>query len=346
MTPIARGVLLALAAASAFGATTPLIQRLGAGSGPAAIAALLYLGAAGFAAIPHRREAEIRLRRRWWPRVVAVGLFGAFVAPIALAAGLARIHGTAAALLLNFEAVFTVALGALVYREPLGPRVSLAVLAIVTGGVLVAVDQGGTGAIGWSGPLLVVLATLAWAVDNALSRPLADLDPSDVVVGKGIVGAISSLVVAAAVGAAWPGVSQSVGLVACGAIGFGGSLRLYLRAQRVLGAARTGSVFAVAPFLGMLAAILLGQPLGGWLTALGGVAMGVGVWLHFGERHDHAHVHPPDVHTHPHRHDDSHHDDHRHEPPFEGEHTHEHAHRERQHAHPHGEDLHHRHPHS
>ena len=81
--PIARGVLLALAAAVAFGATTPVVQRLAEGAGPAATAALLYAGAAGFAAVQRRSEAQ--LTRAWWPRVVGVGLTGAFLAPIALA---------------------------------------------------------------------------------------------------------------------------------------------------------------------------------------------------------------------------------------------------------------------
>jgi drug/metabolite transporter (DMT)-like permease len=96
MSPIARGVLLALSAAAAFGAATPVVQRLAEGAGPSTTAALLYAGAASFALLPHARVAEVRLTRAWWPRVLAVGLTGAFVAPIALAAGLARTSGTTA----------------------------------------------------------------------------------------------------------------------------------------------------------------------------------------------------------------------------------------------------------
>lgn len=343
MTPIARGVLLAVAAAGAFGATTPLVQRLGAGVGPAATAALLYAGAAGFAALVPRGDAEVRLSRAHAGRLLAVGLSGAFVAPVALAAGLARTNGTAAALLLNLEAVFTVALGAWWWREPVGGRVIGAVALIAAGGAIVGLDGGGAGGTTLAGPLLVALATLAWAVDNTLSRPLSDLDPSDVVAAKGAVGASASAVAALALGAAWPGPLAALGIAACGAVGFGASLRLYLRAQRALGAARTGSVFAVAPFLGALGAAALGEPLGGALTAVGGLAMALGVWLHLGEDHDHEHAHEALAHDHPHRHDDGHHDDHAHDPPVLGEHAHPHVHAARTHRHPHGEDLHHRH---
>jgi drug/metabolite transporter (DMT)-like permease len=343
MTPIARGVLLAIAAAAAFGATTPVVQQLADGAGAPATAALLYAGAAGFALVSRQRGHEVRLDRTWWPRVLSVGLSGAFVAPIALAAGLARTNGTTASLLLNLEAVFTVVLGAVFWREPVGGRVAAAVAVIALGGALVGLGPGGAGTTSWLGPALVAAATLAWAVDNTLSRPLSDLEPADVVAAKGAVGVVASLLVALLTGAAWPAPLPALGVAACGAIGFGASLRLYLRAQRVLGAARTGSVFAVAPFLGALGAALLGEPLGGWLTVAGGLAMGLGVWLHLGEDHDHEHVHEALDHEHPHRHDDGHHDDHHHEPPVHGEHTHRHVHVPRAHRHPHGEDLHHRH---
>ena len=125
---------------------------------------------------------------------------------------------------------------------------------------------------------------------------------------------------------------------------FGGSLRLYLRAQRVLGSARTGSVFAVAPFLGAIVALALGEPFGGWATGAGGLLTAVGVYLHLTEEHDHAHEHPALTHDHPHRRDDGHHDDHHHEGLAAGRtHAHPHTHEPREHQNAHGEDVHHQH---
>jgi drug/metabolite transporter (DMT)-like permease len=340
MTPIARGVATAALSAALFGATTPFLQRFGAGAAPAATAALLYAGAALFAAVTGGRA----LPKTWWPRLGGVGLFGAFLAPLALAAGLARTHGTTASLLLNLEAVFTVALGALIHREPVGGRVLAGLGLVALGGVAVALDGSATteGFTEGVGALLIAAATLSWATDNTLSRPLSDLDPASVVVGKGVAGALLSVAVATMTGAAWPSVSASVGVLVCGALGYGVSLRLYLRAQRTLGAARTGSVFAVAPFLGVVAALALGEPLGGPGVALGGVLMALGVWVHLGEDHDHEHTHEAQTHEHAHRHDDGHHE-HEHEPPVVGEHSHPHTHHHVVHLHAHGEDLHHRH---
>jgi len=343
MNPITTGVLLALAAAASFGVTTPLIQRFGQGVGPFTVAGLLYAGASGlaFALGPSRSEAP--LSRAQLPRLLLVALFGAFVAPVLLAIGLKATSGTSASLLLNLEAVFTVILGAVVHREPVGRRVAAAVVVIALGGAVVGFSPG-DGRATVLGGLLVAGATLSWALDNTLSRPLSELDPGQVVAAKGALGALAALGVAAALREGVPRAGPSVGLLVCGALGYGGSLRLYLRAQRILGAARTGSVFAVAPFLGAVVALLLGEPLGGWSTAAGGVLMAIGVFLHLTEAHEHLHAHEALRHSHPHRHDDGHHDDHVHEglPPDEV-HTHPHGHAPRSHSHAHGEDLHHRH---
>lgn len=339
MSPIRRGVLLALAAALAFGVSTPLVQLAGRSLGPFTVAGLLYAGAAGLAALTGGAGS---LPRSAWRTLLAMALAGGFLAPALLAGGLARSNGASASLLLNLEAVFTVGLGAVVHREAVGGRVWLAVAAIAGGGALLVLDHGGTLALD-AGLLLVVAATLAWATDNTLSRGVADLDPGRVVVAKGALGSVVSFAVALAMREPAPSAVAAAGLLACGALGYGASLRLYLLAQRTLGSARTGSVFAVGPFLGALVAVALGEPAGGWLTLGGGLAIAVGVWLHVTEHHEHEHDHPAEEHDHPHRHDDGHHD---HVHPGLAPsvvHAHPHTHTPLRHEHAHGEDVHHRH---
>ncbi len=343
MSPITSGVLLALAAAASFGITTPLVQHFGTEIGPFTTAGLLYAGAAGLALAVGRGATEAPLERRHWPRLGWVALFGAFIAPVLLALGLKATSGTHASLLLNLEAVFTVVLGAAIHREPVGRRVAAAVVVIALGGAVVSAAPG-DGSATLLGGLLIAGATLGWALDNTLSRPLSELDPGSIVAGKGAIGAVLSFAAALVWQESVPTVGAALGVLACGAFGYGGSLRLYLRAQRVLGSARTGSVFAVAPFLGAMVALALGEPFGGWTTTAGGLLMAVGVYLHLTERHDHAHEHPELTHDHPHRHDDGHHDDHAHVGLAAGTvHAHPHTHERREHQHAHGEDVHHQH---
>jgi ABC-type nickel/cobalt efflux system permease component RcnA len=134
-------------------------------------------------------------------------------------------------------------------------------------------------------------------------------------------------------------------LLAVGATGYGLSLRLYLLAQRAFGAARTGSVFAFAPFIGAAVAFALGERSAGWLMALGGGLMLAGVVLHLAERHEHPHTHEAMEHEHAHRHDDGHHTHTHPVMPEGGSHSHRHAHEPMTHAHAHAPDVHHRHRH-
>jgi drug/metabolite transporter (DMT)-like permease len=346
-SPLARGAFLALLAALSFGLTTPIIERAGRGLGPFSTAALLYTGAALCALILGRLapSSGAPLRRGHLARLIGIALVGGALAPTLLAWGLQRSGAATGSLLLNLEAVFTVLLARLIYREPIGRRVAVAVILMALGGMALALDAASVA--GWSllGALAIVSATAAWALDNTLSRGLAEQDPVQIVASKGALGATVTGVAALAAGESRPTVFAVWALLACGATGYGLSLRLYLLAQRRMGAARTGSVFAIAPFVGASLAWLLGdRSPGAWTLASAGL-FGLGVLIHVTERHRHVHIHLETEHDHPHRHDDGHHD-HVHEPAFIGEHSHPHRHRRQEHEHEHAPDVHHEHVHA
>jgi drug/metabolite transporter (DMT)-like permease len=344
---IRRGAALAALAALLFGMTAPLLKRASAGAGPLLAGSLLYLGAAlgaGLLATLRRQPGgPAATRPRALVRLAAVALVGGAIAPTLLVLGLQRTDAATASLLLALEAPFTLALARLVLREFIGPRVTAAALAIVAGGVvLLGGSLGAPAAL--SGAVLVAAAALAWAVDNLLSRPLADHDPLDVVALKGILGGACSGAVGLALGERVPGLRAAGALLALGAVGYGISLQLYLRSQRVVGAARTASIFASAPFFGAAIAFAFGTPWPGVAFPVAALLVGVGLWLHLSEHHAHRHTHGPIEHEHLHRHDDGHHT-HRHDPMPAGAHSHPHRHEALTHEHEHSEDLHHLHRH-
>lgn len=343
--PALRGTSLALLAAALFGASTPLIQWLGEAVSPWMTAALLYAGAA-LAGLLTRSPAarEAALRRRQMPRLLAMALFGAVVAPCLLAWGLQRTSGAGASLMLTLEAVFTVLLAAALHRERVGQRVALAIGLITLGGLVLVVDRATVNAPPMFGLLAVLGATLAWAVDNALSRHLADADPGQVVLGKSALGAGCSFLLSLASGQTDVSLPAAGGLFLVGAFGYGLSLRCYLLAQRAFGAARTGSVFAAAPFIGAGIALALGDRAYSLAMGGGAILMLAGVILHLAEQHAHGHSHAAVEHEHAHTHNDGHHD-HAHDPLPSSSHSHPHQHVATAHHHPHVPDLHHLHGH-
>ncbi|MFM2057189.1 MAG: hypothetical protein RLY71_1574 [Pseudomonadota bacterium] len=343
--PALRGGLLALLAATLFGVSTPLVQHLGTGLGAFSTAALLYAGAALLGALLRQPvEREARLRRADFARLLAMALSGAVVGPVALAWGLQRTSGTSASLMLTLEALFTAVLAWKLYQESFDRRVALAMLLLLIGGVCLVLDQRHSDSASGIGLLAVGLATVAWGIDNTLSRALAEQDPAQVVLAKSCLGSCVSAAMAWQLGETVPSGTVAIGLVLVGATGYGLSLRVYLLAQRSFGAARTGSVFAFAPFIGALVAVAAGDRSWGNLLVAGSVLMLIGVLLHLAESHDHEHEHLWLEHEHAHRHDDRHHD-HAHEPMPTGAHSHVHVHLPIRHRHAHVPDVHHGHSH-
>ena len=169
-------------------------------------------------------------------------------------------------------------------------------------------------------------------------------DPGQVVLAKSGLGVVATFGLAWGFGETAPPLASAVALLAIGASGYGLSLRFYLLAQRTFGAARTGSVFAFAPFLGAMGAWGLGERSGTWLMLLGGALMLGGVVLHLVETHEHEHTHLDMEHEHAHTHDDGHHE-HAHTPMPVGPHSHRHRHAFQTHRHPHAPDAHHLHGH-
>jgi drug/metabolite transporter (DMT)-like permease len=343
--PALRGGLLALLAAALFGVSTPAVQRLGAGLGAFTTAALLYAGAALVGALSLRTAAqEARVQKSDIPRLLAMAGFGAALGPVALAWGLQHTSGTSASLMLTLEALFTAMLAWWLYGETMDRRVWAAMLMLLAGGMALVLDQGLLGGVQLLGLLAVLLATVAWGVDNTLSRGLAERDPSQVVMVKATMGSVATAALAAWNGEPLPLLPTALGLLAIGATGYGLSLRFYLLAQRAFGAARTGSVFAFAPFIGAAVAFSLGERSAGWLMLLGGALMLVGVVLHLAESHGHEHTHDALEHEHAHHHDDGHHS-HAHDVMPVGSHSHLHVHEPMTHAHTHAPDAHHLHRH-
>jgi len=198
---IVQGALLALLAAVLFGASAPLVQKAGTHIGSWMTAALLYAGAAIAGWLLRSTTAqEAALQRQHWPRLLLMAFFGAVIGPAALAWGLQHTSGMSASLMLALEAVFTVALSSLFYREQIDRRVGLAILLLTSGGVLLVLDSTESGAPQVLGLLAVMGATATWGIDNTLSRALADIDPGRVVLGKAALGAVCSFLIAMATG--------------------------------------------------------------------------------------------------------------------------------------------------
>jgi drug/metabolite transporter (DMT)-like permease len=338
-----RGIAFALSSALLFGASAPLAKLLLGQMGPWLLAGLLYLGSGlGLALLrpllPVQGAGFSRADWMWLALAVAAG---GVAGPVLMMVGLAHSPASSAALALNLEGVFTLALAWLVFRENADRRIVVGAGAILAGAALLS-WQDQAGGAGW-GLAAIAGACLAWAVDNNLTRKLSAGDPVRIAMTKGLVAGAVNTALALAMGEALPAF-PAIGLAAVlGLLGYGLSLVLFVLALRHLGTARTGAYFSTAPFAGALLAVpLLGESLTPLLAAAG-LLMALGLYLHLTERHAHDHVHEMLEHEHPHSHDEHH--QHPHDGAVNEPHSHRHVHPRMVHRHPHYPDIHHRHVH-
>jgi drug/metabolite transporter (DMT)-like permease len=352
-------VLQAILAAVLFGSSAPLSKILLNDLQPITLAGLLYLGSGLFAILfsivrkPIRNvhgqsvQTEAGLRKPDLPWLAGAIMAGGILGPILLLVGLQRTPASTAALLLNFESVATVIVAAFVFKEAIGKRIWWAIGLIAIASIILswnASDQWGISL----GAFAVLGACLMWGIDNNLTCNISAKDPMAIVMVKGFVAGGFSLALSLLLGYAVPGVETISIALLVGSLCYGASISLFVLALRNLGAARTGTLFATAPFVGVLLSFLFLREILTLQFLLSLPLMLLGTWFLLTEDHGHAHTHERLLHEHCHQHNDQHHehnhiDDQLAPYPVE-EHSHWHRH-DNNHSHDHVPDIHHRHDH-
>lgn len=344
-------ILQALTAALLFGISAPLSKLFLGEIAPISLAALLYLGSGlGLLAVRFLRranrqasadEAGIKRSDAGW---LAGAIFtGGVAAPILLMLSLQRTPAATASLLLNFESSATALVAALIFREAVSRRVWLAAGLITLASIALSVEINAVW--GFSlGALGILVACLMWGFDNNFTRCISAKDPLAIVTIKGLAAGSFSLLMAGLLAEPLPALPLVLGAMLVGFFCYGISIVLYIRALRDLGAARTSTLFGIAPLAGMLLSFMIFREFPGILFWIALPLMAVGTFLLVKEHHTHTHSHAPAVHEHTHNHDDDHHaHDHASQPALT--HSHIHGHSAVQHGHKHMPDLHHRHEH-
>lgn len=350
--PVYSGLLAAIL----FGATAPLAKLLLADIGPVMLAGLLYLGCGtGLAlykvisviSVPAHHHPEAPLTRPDIPWICGAVLAGGVLGPILLMIGLSSIPAATASLLLNCELVMTAGIAFFFFHEHVGKRLTAAIILIIIAGTLLSLDPGGITAISF-GALAVVAACFFWGLDNNLTSRIASKDPVMITVIKGICAGCISLLIAFSGNASVPSLTPAVYAMILGFFGYGLSIVLFIYTLRGAGAARAGSAFATAPFIGAILSLALFPGFPDILFWLSFVFMIAAIWLILSEHHLHLHTHWQVIHEHRHMHGDAHHV-HLHENEKNGnpvkDHTHRHVHEPVTHEHSHTPDIHHRHSH-
>lgn len=280
-------ILLAVLAAALYAISTPVSKVMLQVVPPTMVAAFLYMGAGigvgTMMLIRHKRKrpsSEERLHRRDIPYTVAMVVLD-IAAPILMMYGLKTCSAANTSLLNNFEIVATAIIALLLFGEAVSRRLWAAIAFVTAASILLSLDDGSIGeALTFSrGSLLVLGATICWGLENNCTRQIADRDPMEIVTIKGFGSGLGALAIAFAAGEHLPDWQHLVVILLLGYVAYGLSIYCYTYAQRTIGAAKTSTYYALAPFIGALLSILiLGEPITlTFITA--SVIMAVGCWI-------------------------------------------------------------------
>lgn len=251
----AQYAVMAFGAAALYAASAPASKLLLAEATPVFMASFLYLGAGiGMSFVGLFRNnfkpghKETRLDKGDLTFVVLMIILD-IIAPILLMIGLRMTTASNASLLNNFEIAATSMIAFMLFGEKVSKRLWKGIAVITAASMLLSLGEAGS--LNFSiGSAFVLLAATAWGFENNCTRMLSLKDPLQVVVLKGLGSGAGSLIVALLIGDSFPELVYVAYALVLGFFSYGMSIWLYVYAQRGLGAARTSSYYAVAPFIG------------------------------------------------------------------------------------------------
>ncbi len=262
------------------------------------MASFLYFGAGigvGIMYLFHWKEEKIeeRLVKSDFPYTVGMILLD-IAAPILMMFGIKLGTASNASLLGNFEIVATSLIALCLFKETVTGKLWAAIGFITVSSIILSFE--GVGSLRFSyGSLFVILATVCWGLENNCTRKISNKSTYQIVLLKGIFSGIGSFVIAMFIGEKLPSVKFIVIAMLLGYVAYGLSIFTYIRAQRVLGAAKTSAYYALAPFMGaFLAFVFVGENLSrSYIAALVFMIIGTSfvVWDTLVKKHTHLHTH-------------------------------------------------------
>lgn len=266
-------VVYALLAAAFYAVNVPLSKLLLNYVEPTMMAAFLYLGAGiGIWILSSivKKTTAPKLASEDLPFVIGMIVLD-IAAPILLMLGLFYGSSANAALLGNFEIVATTVIALCLFKERVSKKLWGAIALIIVSSALLSFEGADSFRFSY-GSLFVLLATVCWGLENNCTKSISSKDTYEIVILKGIFSGIGALIIAFTLNEGLPQIRYVILAMLLGFVAYGLSIFLYVRAQNVLGAAKTSAYYAIAPFFGaFLSFAILREN----LSALYGIAFSV-----------------------------------------------------------------------
>ena len=252
----------AILAAALYALNVPFSKQLLVQVGPTMMAAFLYLGAglgllfySGAGRLMGKTVIKEPLTRKEMPYTVAMVVLD-IAAPILLMLGITYTTSANVSLLNNFEIVATTLIAFFLFKEGISKRLCAAIVLVTLASVILSFEGEGSGSFSL-GSLFVLGACTCWGFENNCTRMISGKSSVEIVIIKGCLSGLGSLVITLAVGESVPALRWILYAMLLGFVAYGLSIHFYIMAQKELGAAKTSAFYSVAPFLGVVFSMFL-----------------------------------------------------------------------------------------
>lgn len=253
------GYFAAILSALCFGSVTTLAKPTLNTINPLVLTCIVYLVSA-ITLTPATIGKKTTFQRKDFLRVLVVSIAGAVIAPLLFFYGLHLTSASNTAVLSNVEIVFTVVIAILFFKEKIN-RVGYLGLSMVTIGAMVVTstpELTGSFTTLDIGSLMVIGASLFWAIDNNVSKVITKrVDVLKIAQFKSGIGGTVLLGVVFATGIPiLVPLNEIPFILLLGSVGFALSLFLFLKSLHIIGVVKTIVIFATSSVFGLIFAIL------------------------------------------------------------------------------------------
>jgi len=279
-----KAIFFALLAAVLYAINSPVSKLLLNNVPAKMMAAFLYLGAGlglfimGIVQkMTGMKSEEQPLTKKELPYTVAMVVLD-IAAPIFLMFGLLHTTAANASLLNNFEIVATSVIALVIFKEAISKRLWIAIGLVTLSSMILSFED--VSSLDFSfGSIFVLLACICWGLENNCTRNLSSKNPLEIVVIKGFGSGFGAMAIAFATGESLPSFVYILMALLLGFVAYGLSIYFYIYAQRDLGAAKTSTYYAVAPFVGAGLSLLIFRQLPSVTFIVALVIMAVGTYF-------------------------------------------------------------------
>ena len=278
------GYVFAVLAAIMFGSVSVVAKPLVSSVDPILLASLVYIISA-ITLSPFAQKKKKSLTKRDLLLVLSIALCGPVIAPSLYFVGLTHASASDAALIANGEVFFSVLLAVIFFREKLRVVGWIAILLVLAGIAIITTNLDFTTftlqQIHYK-DMLLIISMLFWALDNNLSRYLAQkMNVANIVQIKSAIGGVMLAVIALLVFRVDINIetNQIIPILLLGVVGFAASLFFFLQGLKRIGTVRTITIFSMSSVFGVVAAALfLGEQISLYQVIAAGIMI-LGVYL-------------------------------------------------------------------